>query len=291
LPDGLRVTLGEGSRFTLDGLIVTGGPVQVIGPRERQARISPCGGEVVIRHCTLVPGWAIDCDCEPRRAAEPSLEITNVRARVCIERSIVGSIQVHEDEVRLDPIALHVSDSIIDATSAARRAIGAPGGGWAHVLLTLLRSTVFGIVDVHAMPLGENSLFSGCVNVARRQIGCLRYCYVPPRCRTPRRYRCQPDGVVEAVKARLPDDAARQSAAIANELLRVEPQFNAERYGLPAYAQLAETCAVEIVRGADDSSEMGVFHDLYQPQREANLKTRLAEYSPAGMEVGVFFAT
>jgi hypothetical protein len=31
---------------------------------------------------------------------------------------------------------------------------------------------------------------------------------------------------------------------------------------------------------------MGVFHDLFQPQREANLRTRLDEYTPAGMNAG-----
>ena len=220
-----------------------------------------------------------------------SIELSNVRARVRREHSIVGAIQIHEDEVRLDPIPLCISDSIVDATSAQRQAIGAPGSTWAHALLTIQRCTVFGIVDVHAMALGENCIFSGCVNVARRQIGCMRYCYVPTGCRTPRRYRCQPDGVIAAVQARVALDEAKQASEIANESLRVTPQFNAQRYGLPAYAQLASTCAVEITRGADDESEPGAFHDLFQPQREANLRTRLAEYTPAGMNVGIFFAS
>ena len=292
LPDALTVTLGEGSRITLDGLLVTGRPVQILGAGtgEGETRPSICGGEVVIRHCTLVPGWGVDCDCEPKRPAEPSLVLTNLRGRVRIEHSLVGAIQIHEDEVRLDPIPLCISDSIVDATSPERQAIGAPGTTWAHVLLTIQRCSVWGIVDAHAMALGENSLFS-CVNVARRQIGCMRYCWVPIECRTPRRYRCQPDGVIADVKARIPTDAAKQASEIANEVLRVEPQFNAVRYGRPDYAQLAFGCAAEITRGADDESEMGVFHDLYQPQREANLRTRLAEYTPAGMNVGIVFAS
>jgi hypothetical protein len=76
-----------------------------------------------------------------------------------------------------------ISDSIVDATSPELQAIGAPGATWAHVMLTIQRCTVWGIVDAHAMTLGENSLFS-CVNVARRQIGCMRYCWVPTDCRT-----------------------------------------------------------------------------------------------------------
>jgi len=290
LPDALTVTLGNASRIAFDGLMVTGRPIRVVGAREHTAHRTACGAEVAIRHCTLVPGWAIDCDCEPRRPAEPSLELSNVRARVTIEHSIVGAIQVHEDEVKLDPIALSISDSVVDATSDERQAIAAPGGGRAHAMLTMARCTVFGIVDVHAMPLGENSIFSGCVNVARRQIGCLRFSHVPVACRTPRRYRCQPDGVIAAVKARITNDPTQQQAEIANESLRVTPQFSARRYGLPAYAQLGPDCAPEIERGAGDESEMGVYHDLFQPQRGANLRTRLAQYTPAGMDVGLLFA-
>jgi hypothetical protein len=62
------------------------------------------------------------------------------------------------------------------------------------------------------------------------------------------------------------------------------------RYGTPAYCQLAATCAEEIKRGADDESEMGVFHDLFQPQREANLRTRLDEFTPAGTDAGIILA-
>ncbi len=75
------------------------------------------------------------------------------------------------------------------------------------------------------------------------------------------------------------------------ERLRVEPEFNSTRYGTPTYCQLADACACEIKRGADDESEMGVFHDLYQPQRLANLCTRLDEYTPAGMNAEIIYAS
>ena len=71
----------------------------------------------------------------------------------------------------------------------------------------------------------------------------------------------------------------------------MRPRFNSTRYGEPAYCQLAESCAPEIRRGADDESEMGAFHDLFQPQREANLRARLDEFTPAGAEAGLIFAT
>jgi hypothetical protein len=293
LPDALSVFMEQRSRFTLDGLLVTGRSLHVHGPvpdTPEDPRAPVCGSELVIRHSTLVPGWGLDCDCEPQRPAEPSLELYGIRARVRIEHSIIGSIQIHEDEVRIDPIPLCITDSILDATSPEREAIGAPGYAVAHACLTIKRCTVFGILDVHAVELAENSIFDACLNVARRQLGCMRFCFVPPGCRTPRRYRCQPDLVIQAVKENIADPA-KQAAQINCEARRVRPQFTSRRYGNPGYAQLALTCADEIKRGADDESEMGAFHDLFQPQREANLRARLEEFTPAGMDAAIIFAT
>jgi len=304
LPDALSVTMCRESRFTLDGLLLTGRGMQVHGPKCDQPedpRDPICGAEVVIRHCTLVPGWGLECDCEPSHPAEPSLELYNIRANVRIEHTILGSIQIHEDEVRDEPIPVCITDTILDATAAEKEAIGAPGYAVAHAVLTIKRCTVFGIVDVHAVELAENCIFNDCLNVARRQLGCMRFCYVPFGCRTPKRYHGQPDLVAQAIEEKLRAEAvaknepappqAELDAAKARERLRVKPQFNSKRYGAPTYCQLADTCAEEIKRGADDESEMGVFHDLFQPQREANLLARLEEFTPAGMDAGIIYAT
>jgi hypothetical protein len=303
LPDALTVTMCRESRFTLDGLLLTGRGMHVHGPEGEEPddlREPICGAEVVIRHCTLVPGWGLECDCEPSHPAEPSLELYNVRATVRIEHSILGSIQIHEDEVKDEPIPVRITDSILDATAAEKEAIGAPGYAVAHTVLTIKRCTVFGIVDVHAVELAEDCIFNDCLNVARRQLGCMRFCYVPFGCRTPRRYHCQPDLVAQAIEEKLCAEAAAKSeaapaqaeldAAKARERLGVKPQFNSERYGTPTYCQLADACPEEIKRGADDESEMGAFHDLFQPQREANLLARLEEFTPAGMDVGIIHA-
>lgn len=304
LPDSMMIAMGAGSRFTLDGLLVTGRAVRVTGPQpkddeptdgkpgeEQAGGPAPiCSSQLVIRHCTLVPGWGIDHCCEPLRPAEPSLELTGVRSTVRVEHSIVGSILVSEDRPHADPIPLVITDSVVDATSAEQEAVGAPGTGIAQVLLTIARSTVFGIVDVHAVELAENTVFNDCLAVARRQLGCVRFCYVPPGCRTPRRYHCQPDLVIQAVTDRgLTADARAREVAV--ETLRVRPRFTDRRYGRPAYAQLAMTGAREIEEGADDESEMGVHHDLFEPQRRTNLEARLDEFTPAGMDVGLIFAT
>ena len=283
-PDALSVIGQSGSRFVIDGLLITGRAVHVAGELD----------EVTIRHSTLVPGWGLSHSCEPRRPAEPSLEIYKGVGRVTIEHSILGSIQVNQDEVRGDPLVIKIGDSIIDAVGAQREAIGAPGWPRAHAVLTLLRSTIFGQIQTNAIELAENCIFMGLVKVRRRQYGCMRFCYVTPNSRTPRRYHCQPDLVEAALKAQ-PDWAQlgdqEKESALENERLRVRPQFNSERYGTPTYCQLADCCADEIKRGADDESEIGVFHNLFQPQREANLRVRLDEYVQAGMQVGIIYAS
>jgi hypothetical protein len=292
-PDAFSVTMAAGARLTLDGLLVTGRPIIINGPQTAapEAPLVPvCGASVVIRHCTLVPGWGLDCGCEPDRPSEPSLELSNVRAQVRIQHSILGSIQIQESQLTYDPIPVAITDSILDAINPKQEALGAPGLAVANATLTMKRCTVFGIVNVHAIAMAENCIFNNCLNVARRQLGCMRFCYVLPGCRTPRRYDCQPDLVVQAVKAQNLKPA-EQNAMIASEKLRVLPQFTSIRYGNPGYAQLGPNCAIEITSGADDESEMGAFHDLFQPQREANLLARLNDYTPAAMDVGIIHAT
>jgi hypothetical protein len=304
MPDAFVVNCQQGGRLTLDGLLVFGRGILVRSPQElpenatKEPALTPDGGcgccgesEVVIRHCTLVPGWGLRCDCEPNRPAEPSFEMQRFDGLLAIEHSIVGSIQVQQNQVRRDPMQIRISDSVLDATSAEREALGAPGCVVAHAILDIARCTVFGRVQAHAIKIAENCIFTGMVFSARRQIGCLRFCYVPTGSRTPRRYHCQPDLAVAAVEtaSETAQTDAELAAARAREELRVEPFFESVRYGNPTYAQLALTGPDEISKGADDESEMGAFHDLFQPQRHANLQTRLDDYTPASGEAGIIF--
>jgi hypothetical protein len=270
--------------FTLDGILVTGRGVQVQG--------SVAG--VVIRHCTLVPGWGMDCNCEPSRPTEPSLELDGTPDCVRIEHTILGAIQVNRDEVREDPCTILISDSILDATSEDAIALGAPEKLCAYAVLSVRRCTVFGEFQAHAVELAENSIFLGLMRDCRRQQGCMRFCYCTPGSRTPKRFECQPDLVQSAALALAKRDqlsAEEKSRLLDRETRRVVPQFNSVRYGTSTYCQLSDHCAVEITAGADDQSEMGAFHDLYQPQRTANLRKRLDEYTPAGMSAGIIFAS
>ncbi|MEU7640006.1 hypothetical protein [Streptomyces sp. NPDC039016] len=269
-PDALNIRAaetacgpGERPRMVLDGLLVAGRGLNVTGPL----------GSLVLRHCTLVPGWSLEPECHPASPEEPSLVLDRTTACVEIDRTILGTIEVIGDEVGTDPLPIHLRDSILDATGADRAALSAPDCRHAHAELSVHRTTVLGEVHVHAVRLAENSLFTGRLHVARRGVGCVRFSYVPPGSRTPRRYRCQPDLVG-------PADSAR-----------VRPLLRGERYGTPWYGQLAAGCAEEIVRGAEDGAELGAYHDLYLPQRTDSLRARLAEYTPAGTDAGIVFVT
>src|SRR5205807_5812243 len=179
--------------------------------------------------------------------------------------------------------------SIVDATSNELDAVVGPGSGYAWASVTFVRCTIFGKVLAHAMELAENTLFGARVRIVRRQGGCVRFCYLPPHSHTPRRYHCQPDLVEKAVL----DSAApgqNVDAPLAAENRRVVPRFRSMRFGDAAYAQLTLCTAPEITRGADDESEMGAFHDLFLPQRVANLRARLDHSPPDGMEPGIIHA-
>ncbi|GLX49317.1 hypothetical protein Shyhy01_22670 [Streptomyces hygroscopicus subsp. hygroscopicus] len=261
VPDGRAPD--ERPRVVLDGLLVAGRGINVTGPM----------GALVVRHCTLVPGWSLEPECAPHSPDEPSVVLDRTTACVRIEHSILGTIEVIGDEVGEDPLDIHLRDSVLDATGDDREALSAPDCRHAHAVLHLHRTTVIGDVHTHAVEIAENSLFTGRLHVARRGIGCLRYCYVPPGSRTPRRHRCQPD------------------LAGAGQADTVRPLLASKRYGAPWYGQLADGGPEQIRRGADDGGELGAFHDLYRPQREDGLRARLAEYTPAVADAGIFFVT
>jgi len=215
-------------------------------------------------------------------------------ATVTIEHSIVGPI------VAVEGTEVSVSDSIVDATARDEVAFcgrAEPGGGGLRNVtnaseretgdglapggrLEMEACTVIGRVHAEQMEISNSLVLAERTGAAdpwpaplwaeRRQVGCIRFSYVPTPARTPPRYECVPrDGV---------DPAA-------------VPHHTSLRFGDPAYGQLRHTTHPAIRRGADDESEMGASHELYAPQREANLAIRLDEYLRFGLQAGWFYAT
>lgn len=271
------------ARLTLDGLLIAGRSLELVGLL----------GDVHIRHCTLVPGWSLEHDCEPVHPGEPSIELDDTTARVRIDHSIVGALRVNTSEVTTDAVAIDANDSIIDAGHPERAAIAGPQDTHAHASLRLLRCTVIGSTLTHAVELAENTIFTGAVRVVRRQIGCIRFSYVAPGSRTPQRHRCQPDSARADAREHAPTTGQDSSADLLAEIAerRVRPRFDSSRYGQPTYVRLALIGPDEIARGASDESEMGAYHDLFTPQRLDNLQASLDDNTPAVMDAGIWFAT
>jgi hypothetical protein len=269
------------ARLVLDGLLLAG-ELSVEGEL----------GELLIRHCTLVPGHTLRAeDGRPVAPELPSLRVARqIGPRVVrIERSIVGPLRIPSE-----PGVVELIDSILDAPErgdggprvalAAPPAAAAEEGAEPGPVTRIERSTVFGAVHVRELALGSSSIFAaGPLRCDRQQRGCLRFCsFEAAASKPPRRFRCQPDLALQA---------AGESADAALVAARVRPRFSSVHYGAPAYAQLADECPAEIAAGGEDGSEIGAFHHLHQPQREANLRLRLDEYLPFGLEPDLIHVT
>lgn len=249
------------SRIVLDGLLVTGGSVRVRGGV----------GRLVVRHCTFVPGWELESRGTPLAPGAPSLDIADSPVRTEVHHSVLGAITVTARGDGREPSRVDLCDSVLDATLREATALGDRDGGRANVLLTARRTTVIGSVRARAVDVLENCLLDGEVRIDQCDRGSVRFCWLPLNSPTPPRFHCEPE--------------------YSGDPERVVPRFAGIRYGSPDYVRLADSCAEEIRRGGANGSQPGALHHLFQPQREDNLRTRLAEYTPAGCDTGLFFVT
>ena len=286
LDDEVVVAGGVSSTLVLNGLLIAAAagtvpaspaPVAFVHAPERK----PDGtfnrlANLKLIHCTLLPGWSVDTSGNPLFPDEPALIAESSNLEVAAARSILGPVRIS----RLATFT--ATDSIIDSTSptgiayaAPDTAITGPSGG----ALTLIGCTVIGKVHSTIFSLISDSilwawltktddpkLWPAPLIADRRQSGCVRFSYLPTGSITPRRFQC-----VE----KAPNNP--------------QPLFFALRYGHPGYCKLLASTSDRIRRGAEDGGEMGVFHYLLNPQREADLRIRMQEYLPVGMEFGLIY--
>ncbi|HVT16407.1 MAG TPA: hypothetical protein VHQ90_09550 [Thermoanaerobaculia bacterium] len=280
---------------TLSGLLVEGA-VEVTGQL----------GRLRLLHTTLVPGRGLKVGDGAPAAQIPSMTVKesggagllNEELKVEIAFSITGPLRIPEHA-----LGLWLLDSIVDGLGtpeAAPVATISDAAGHAGPPAWLERVTLLGPSSVKELSLASEAIFAGAVAAERRQEGCVRFSHLAPGSRTPRRYRCQPDLEVDAGAAEVEKAAAAAGTKPAlgyRDAIRaavekwLAPSFTAAFYGLPGYAQLHSTSPLQIRTGAEDGSEMGAFCHLKQPQREANLRLRLEEYLPFGLEAGFIYVT
>jgi hypothetical protein len=249
-------------------------------------------------HATLIPGRQLDENGAPVSTdasvvvepSDASGQEINLQLRVEAAFSILGQLTVPQLSA-----GIWLLDCIVQGTGAAPAQAVADASGTFAAPLVAERSTFFGSVQVKSLHASE-TMFADVVTAQRTQQGCVRFSAVPPGSVTPRRYRCQPDlAIADAVAAALETDPllpiAAQQQIRQDVQSRVVPSFTTTRYGQPAFAQLLLSCPIEIRTGAEDGSEMGAYCHLKQPQRESNLKIRLKEYLPFGLEPAISYVT
>lgn len=256
----IKLKLGTEATLILDGWVISGGTLKIESDK-------PC--HLILHDCTLVPGtFGKDDDA-------PGLLVNNAYATVELERCITAPLHIVADaEVSLRECVVDATAQNLIAFRGPGADVLAPGGA-----LTLESCTVIGKVHTRELTLASDCIFAAELATGdtwkaplwaeRRQQGCVRFSYVPPGSRTPRRYHCQPEGDGQ----------------------EIWPEFTSLRYGDPSYCQLLQSVSDKIRRGAHDESEMGVLHGLYQPQRETNLLVRLEEYLRFGLEAGLIYGS
>jgi len=292
LDTAISVFGAASSTFALNGLLIAAAPgvapanpspvALVHVPDKRADGTSNQLERLVISHCTLVPGWSVDTAGTPLFGTQPNLVAEPAELTVTVRRSILGAVRAGEF------VSLQMFDSIVDATDAANVAIAGLDGTVGAGTLTLggLETadprevphgcTVIGKVHAVLLSLVSDSILWAGLGKAdswatgliadRKQEGCVRFSFLPAGAKTPRRYQC-----------------------IERAIAGPQPIFFAFRYGHPGYLKLLSSTPDVVRRGADDGGEMGAFHFVLAPLRETDLRVRMTEYMPVGLEFGILY--
>jgi len=262
----ITVTGGAQSTVGFNGLLMGYAPLS--GGTAPLALVHATGGasqlsSLQLTHCTLVPGTAF-----------PSLLVETPGITLSVAKSIVGPLSVSDEAFST------LADSIVDATDPTRIAYAATDGGSTSGggALTLQSCTVIGKVHAAlATTISDSILLAGlalgdswpaALWSDRLQQGCVRFSYLPAALIAPNPYEC-----------------------LMHAAFAPQPLFYSLRYGDPGYCKLLPCTDDAIRRGADDEGEMGAFHFVLAPIRENDLKIRLQEYLPAGLEIGIIYQT
>jgi hypothetical protein len=284
----LQVSGDSDSNFLLNGIVLAAQssfaptatvPALLVVPVARPDGTDNLLAQLILNDCTLVPGWSYEPAVvvsgeitaqAPAQPLAPVLQVDSAAIALSATTSILGGI-------RANPLAtVTLTSCIVDATDPANTAFAAPNETLGGAALTLNACTVVGrahstmltlVTDSILWSSKSNTVQSGLI-ADRKQQGCVRFSFLPIDAVTPPPFEC----VTQA-------DTAPQ------------PLFVTTRFGQPGYLKLMASTSDSIRRGADDGGEMGVYHFVFAPQRESDLKIRMAEFLPVGLEFGLIYQT
>lgn len=268
---GLRFDLGLDAELELNGLRLYRRVVEITGT----------GAALTLADCTLVPGLELDRDGTPASPGAVTLDCGMAGAALRMDRCIAGPVRVAED------MDSRLGECILDA--GARDALAfAAAGTTERDTASFDRCTVFGQVRTSAFadgarvrPTGfgvatssderlatSDTLFDGGgampVEARFRQVGCIRFSYVPPASTVPRLYRCTRDP---------------------------GPIFAATRLNDPAYMTLRASTGAAILRGAENGEQMGAYNRAYWGARADNIRRSIDDFLRFGHAAGAFSET
>jgi hypothetical protein len=268
---GLTVDLGQDATLELNGLRIHNDGISVTGS----------GAGVTLTDCTLVPGHGVDIAGEPIDPGALSLDMATPGAALRCTRSILGPVRVAGD------VDARLTECILDAGSPDALAY-APNAGAQRVTTSFDRCTVLGRVETSQFADGardapegfgvaiesearlatSDTIFAGrtdpAVAAEFRQVGCIRFSYVPANSITPRLYRC-----IDAP----------------------EPQFQSARHVDPDYMLLVRSTDRALARGAENGGEMGVYNRAAHQVRGDNIRRSIEDFLRFGHAAGAFHET
>lgn len=229
----------------------------------------------------MVPGLALRTSGEPVSPGALSLNSLMVGAAVRIDRTITGPVEVAEDT------DIRFGECILDAGDTNTIAF-APVAGSERVTASFDRCTILGRVQTSAFADGarvrpegfgvatgaderlatSDTLFVGQtapeVEATFRQIGCIRFSYVPPSALVPRLYRC---------------------------MREPSPVFESTRYADPAYMALSPCTHPALLRGAENGDQVGAYNRAAWSVRADNIRRSIDDFLRFGHAAGAFSET
>ncbi|NVB36415.1 hypothetical protein G6O69_01135 [Pseudenhygromyxa sp. WMMC2535] len=243
--DGLWIGLHDPSVGAVDPCPPVGGRLRLAGTWDR----------VEISHCTLDPGGQqMSADGTTHKAIQyVVLEIAGYVEELIIDRSIVGPIlgTVAGDACSIGKLTIR--DSIVLAVDYGVAAIDVEFGE-----LHVEGSTIGGDVVANRL-YASDSLFDGSATITDLQHGCFRF-----------------SAGIDGSWPRPYEHYVFDSFDIA--------WLESPRFGDPGFARLSKLAPSEILTGAENHGEMGVWNHLIDPIKRGDLRAKLDEFMPFDLQ-------